>query len=339
MFFGGCYAVKLTLEALVLLANQVLDGDLDILEGHVGGTTAPDTLAVHTTSADTASLTLNQQHAEAFHTRLASANSSGEVISPDTVGDPLLLTVDDVVLAILGELSLTAEVGDITARIGLGNSQANTLVTSQNAGQDTVNELLLAKLDQGRATNAVTTDQVPDQTTATSTRQLVGQQHLVEQIPALRRHRLDPVWGVLLGVLDTQQTGQVAALTHLLVDLVGDILGLIPLGDVGLDLGVDPFADFLTESGVRVVEVRGGVLSRGSPTLALLHHHHQELPVKKTYTLVPRGVGEGNQITIGILGLGCGCGLVVGRGSLCYRGGLLGLWGGSRRRLNDLLCV
>jgi hypothetical protein len=66
---------------------------------------------------------------------------------------------------------------------------------------------------------------------------------------------------VLLGVLDTQQTGQVAALTHLLIDLVGDILGLIPLGDVGLDLGVDPFADFLAECGVRVVEVRGGVLS------------------------------------------------------------------------------
>jgi hypothetical protein len=67
---------------------------------------------------------------------------------------------------------------------------------------------------------------------------------------------------VLLGVLDTQQTGQVAALTHLLIYLVGDILGLIPLGDIGLDLGIDPFADFLTESGVRVVEVRRGVLSK-----------------------------------------------------------------------------
>jgi hypothetical protein len=66
---------------------------------------------------------------------------------------------------------------------------------------------------------------------------------------------------VLLGVLDTQQTGQVAALTHLLVDGVRNLLALIPLGNVWLDLGVDPFADFLAKSGVRIVEVRGGILS------------------------------------------------------------------------------
>jgi hypothetical protein len=62
---------------------------------------------------------------------------------------------------------------------------------------------------------------------------------------------------MLLRVLDTQQTGQVATLTHLLVDALWNLLALIPLGDIGLDLGIDPFADFLAESGVRVVEVRG----------------------------------------------------------------------------------
>lgn len=255
------YAIQLTLEALILLANQVLDGNLDILEGHVGGTTAPDSLAVHATSADSTSLALNQQDAETFHAGLASTDSGSEVVCPNTIGDPLLLTVDNVVLAILGELSLAAKIGNITARIRLSDSQADTLVTSQNAGQNTVDELLLTKLDQGWAANTVATDQVPNQTTATSARQLVGQQHLVEQIPALGCHGLDPEWSVLLGVLDTQKTGQVAALTHLLVDGVRNLLALIPLSNVWLNLGVDPFADLLAKSGVRIVEVRGGVLS------------------------------------------------------------------------------
>lgn len=58
-----------------------------------------------------------------------------------------------------------------------------------------------------------------------------------------------------------------------------------------------------------------------------------------TYTLVPRGVGERNQITIRILRLSICRRLVVGRGSLCDWGGLLGCRGGSRRGLDDLLCV
>lgn len=249
------------LEATVLLANQILDGNLDILEGHIGGSTAENALAVHAAGANTASRALDQKDTETVHAVLAGANSSGEVIGPDTICDPLLLTVDNVVLAILAELSLTAEISHITARIGLRDSQANALVTSQNAGQDTVNQLLLAEFDQRRATNTITTDQVPNQATASSAGQLVSEQHLMEQIPAVWRHRLHPVGSVLLGVLDTQQTGQVATLTHLLVDMRGDLLAFIPLGNVRFDLGLDPLANLITESGVRFVEVRRRVLS------------------------------------------------------------------------------
>ena len=42
------------LEPLVLLADQVLDWDLDVFEGDVGGAAGPDTLAVHAAGADTA---------------------------------------------------------------------------------------------------------------------------------------------------------------------------------------------------------------------------------------------------------------------------------------------
>ena len=72
----------LTLETLVLLADEVLNWDLDILKGDIGGTTAPDTLAIHAASADTAEATLDQQNGNTIHALVASADCSGKVIGP-----------------------------------------------------------------------------------------------------------------------------------------------------------------------------------------------------------------------------------------------------------------
>lgn len=105
------------LEALVLLADQVLDGHLDVLEGDVGGAAAPHTLAVHAAGADAAHIALDEQHRDTIHALLTGADGGGEVVAPDTVGDPLLLAVHDVVLAILGELGLAGKVCNITTSI------------------------------------------------------------------------------------------------------------------------------------------------------------------------------------------------------------------------------
>jgi hypothetical protein len=75
---------KLTPETLVLLAEEVLDGDLDVLESDVGGTAGPDTLAVHAAGADTAHVALDEQQADAVHAGAASADGGGEVVAPDT---------------------------------------------------------------------------------------------------------------------------------------------------------------------------------------------------------------------------------------------------------------
>ena len=93
-------------ETLVLLAQQVLDGHLDVLKGDVGGSAGPDTLAVHAAGADTLRA-LDQEKTHAVHALATRPHGSGEVVGPDTVGDPLLLAIDDVVLAILAELGLT----------------------------------------------------------------------------------------------------------------------------------------------------------------------------------------------------------------------------------------
>ena len=49
-----------TFESLVLLSNQVLNRNLSVFKSDVSGTTAPNTLAVHTPSADTTVLSLNK---------------------------------------------------------------------------------------------------------------------------------------------------------------------------------------------------------------------------------------------------------------------------------------
>jgi len=233
----------LTLETLVLFADQVLDRHLDVLECDVGRTARPHTLTVHASRADAAHIALYEQERDTGHAGAASADSSGEVIGPNTVGDPLLLAVYDVVLAILRQLSLASEVGDVASRIGLGDGKADALFARDQTRHDAVLEGLFGELDDRRAADAVTADHVPNETTGSDARQLVRDDHFVEQIPLLRRHRLHVVLSVFCGVVHTQQTGKIAAAAGLEEDLAGYFLLLIPLGDVGLNLVLNPFSD------------------------------------------------------------------------------------------------
>ncbi len=86
---------------MVLLSDQVLYWDFDVFECDVGCTGRPDALAVHFARAHATEGALDQKNTDTVHAGSTSANSSCEVIAPDTVCDPLLLAVDDVVLPIL----------------------------------------------------------------------------------------------------------------------------------------------------------------------------------------------------------------------------------------------
>lgn len=265
------YLWVLTSEALVLLAEQVLNRDLDILKGDVSGAGRPDTLAVHTASRDTGAA-LNEQQRNAVHARAASPHGSGEVVGPDTVGDPLLLAVDDEVLAILAQLGLAGEVGNVGAGIGLGDGQADALVAAQDARAEALLESLGAKLEEWRAADTETSNQVPDEAARAGPGQLVGHNQLVEEIPLLRGDGLYACGHEVGRVLDAQQTGQVASATHLLVNLLGNTLRLIPLGHMRLDIGLNPLTQLSAQGRVGLVEVGGVVV------------------------LVPAGVGEGDLV-------------------------------------------
>lgn len=88
------------LEPLVLLANEVFHGHLDVFEGDVGGSAAPDALAVHAAGCDAAGAALDEEDGDAVHAWAAGADGDGEVVAPDAVGDPFLFAVDDVVFAV-----------------------------------------------------------------------------------------------------------------------------------------------------------------------------------------------------------------------------------------------
>jgi hypothetical protein len=105
------------LEALVLLANEVFDRDLDIFEGDVCGATAPDTLAVHLARRYTTGRAFDQEHGNAVHSFASSPHSGGEVVGPDTVRDPLLLAIYDVVFAVFGELGFACQVRHVATGI------------------------------------------------------------------------------------------------------------------------------------------------------------------------------------------------------------------------------
>lgn len=251
----------LTLEALVLLANQVLNRHLDVLKGNVRRARRPHALAIHPPRADAAHVALDEQQAHAAHAGLARPHRDGEVVAPDAVGDPLLLAVDNVVLAVLAQLRLAPKVRDVAARVGLSDGQADPLVAVQDTGKDAVNKGLLAELDQRGETDAQAANDVPHEAAGAGARELVGEEHLVEEVPLLGRDGRHAVLGVGGGVVHAQQAGEVAAAAHLLVDRRGDLLGLVPLGDVGLDVVLDPLADLGAEGGVALVEVGGVVLA------------------------------------------------------------------------------
>jgi hypothetical protein len=246
------------LEALVDLAENVLDRDLDVLECDVGRSGGPDTLAVHAAGGDTWTA-LDEQNSDAVHSRssIARSDSGCEVICPDSVGDPLLLTVDNVVLAILGQLGLALECGDIGTTIGLGHSKTDTLVTRENLVGDLGGKGILTEDQDWRGGDTETSDDVPDETSTAGSAELVNDDLLVETVPVLGVDRGNRVLGETLLVKHAHETGKITALAHHLVDLWRDHLGLFPFVAEWLDVLVNKGTDLVSESDVGLVVVRG----------------------------------------------------------------------------------
>lgn len=85
----------------------------------------------------------------------------------------------------------------------------------------------------------------------------------MEKIPLLWPDAPYTVVRAIFWVLvQAHQTSQVTFLAHLLVDLGWDVSGFVPFCNVGFDLLVHPFADFVAESCVGQIVVWRVVLYR-----------------------------------------------------------------------------
>ena len=170
---------------MILLSNQVLDRNLDVFEGYVGGSASPYTLAIHLPRTDTAMLAFNQETGDTVHALTSRTDSSSEVVAPHTIGDPLLFSIDNIMLSILGELGFACEIGNIAARIRLGNGKTYPLVAVQDGREYSVNNGFFAELDKRWATDTEPSDQIPYQATTAGSGYLIGNDQFVKEVPLL----------------------------------------------------------------------------------------------------------------------------------------------------------
>lgn len=116
------------MDALVLLAEEVLDGDLDVVEGDVGGAGGGRVRRLDGLRLD-ALAALDQEDAEA----LARVDARDEVVAEDAVRDPLLGAIDDlweVCEQLSGEEELEGAISYVVLAVGSlgrGRSQSSNV--------------------------------------------------------------------------------------------------------------------------------------------------------------------------------------------------------------------
>mmetsp|Transcript_75453 Transcript_75453/g.233414 ORF Transcript_75453/g.233414 Transcript_75453/m.233414 type:complete len:314 (+) Transcript_75453:100-1041(+) len=132
-------------ETLVLLADQVGQGHLHLVELHVGGAAGPHALAVHALGGDARhALALQQQHGDAAHARAAGAHGHSEEVREHAVGDPLLVPVHHVVVTL--PLGRGPDARNVASGAGLRDVQADDLLPHEAGRGDSLPHLLTAEV-------------------------------------------------------------------------------------------------------------------------------------------------------------------------------------------------
>mmetsp|Transcript_10887 Transcript_10887/g.21065 ORF Transcript_10887/g.21065 Transcript_10887/m.21065 type:complete len:262 (-) Transcript_10887:653-1438(-) len=176
------------LEPLVLLADQVLHRNVHVLKSHVSSPTRPHAHALHLTSGDPLELPFDQKHTHTVHSTTGGtcANGCGEVVGKDSIGDPLLLSVHDVVLSIWSLSGLRCQPGNITSCSRLGDGQADELLSLKAGTDNSVLQGLRTVVKDRRQTNRNTLEQSPHNPTTSRPRDLIEQNQKVEGIKFFR---------------------------------------------------------------------------------------------------------------------------------------------------------
>ena len=244
------------LKALVLDADNVLHGNLDVLKRHVGCAAGPHTAALHLLALDARGRAVHEQERDAAHAGAAGANGHCKVVGEDAVGDPLLLAVDGVELA-AGRLDgRGADARHVGASVGLCDGEADDLLAAQAFASDAVAQRLAREVEERRHADLEALHDAPDDAAGAGARELVEQDELVEDVELGRGHAADDlVADVLGGPGGADNAREPARLGAFLVDALGQLAVLVPLVHVGHQLRVHERAHSRAEAAVRVIVV------------------------------------------------------------------------------------
>ena len=122
--------------SFVLLADDVLHWHLDVTHFDVCSPGRPNTRAIHLPTRNTRHALLKQDERQTFVTRAAGTHDDREEVSENAVRNPLLLSINDVMLAVGSLFGGGTDVGDITSSCGLGHAETDDFFAFQDWGHD-----------------------------------------------------------------------------------------------------------------------------------------------------------------------------------------------------------
>mmetsp|Transcript_12214 Transcript_12214/g.23643 ORF Transcript_12214/g.23643 Transcript_12214/m.23643 type:complete len:546 (-) Transcript_12214:425-2062(-) len=245
------------LESLVLLSNQILHRDLHIIEGDERSAAAPHAHAVHLPRAHACELSGHQQKRETPEAGFSSPACDGEVVCKHSVGDPLLLPVEDVVLPVGGLRGSCGQIRNVAAGCRLCDAQADELVSVQTGLHHPVLQGLGAPVEDGRESDRETAKQPPRQPSTASSANLVNDDTPVESVEFFG---LDSSGNLRACILHRGPVGANGGLqdpccSRAFEEGLGELLRLVPRVDLPCHLGLDPLSNCAPHRLVGVVVV------------------------------------------------------------------------------------
>jgi len=241
-------------DTLVLLAEEILNGYLDVVVGNVGGSSGRGIGGLDGLGLDTLA-TLDEQHTEA----LVGLDAGNEIVGEDTVGDPLLGSVDDIVLAVGGFDGGGTEAGNIGAREGLGDSQANLLLAAENLIRDALLHCrILAEVKNAGKANDHTSHVAILEAAAGGADLLLRADHVVEVVKLLAVNSTTQQVNAVEMFPGPHSHVKDTSLGHLIDQLLADQLpGALLLQRLRCDMLIGELTHRTLEASVAVLKVRG----------------------------------------------------------------------------------
>mmetsp|Transcript_31246 Transcript_31246/g.74839 ORF Transcript_31246/g.74839 Transcript_31246/m.74839 type:complete len:267 (-) Transcript_31246:328-1128(-) len=207
-------------EPTVLEPNDILLGHLDIFECHVSGArrlgvTGLDRLGLEAFRA------FDKHHGYSTSSLATCANGSYEIVGCVPAGDPLLRTVDNIVLTIRALLGSCEHICNVGPSRWLRNCQADSLLALQNLRCHRLLHPTRTELEHGWQTNHHAGTHAINEPRCRQPCNLLVDDALVEVVELFRLHPAGQSWDKFQVLTWPNARCQESLLSHSVVNLLG----------------------------------------------------------------------------------------------------------------------